>query len=107
MLRDILIIAAYIVGSFILAAWLGYLMGVYQSSREATFRRRAIKLFNKNGQGEEFLIVTGDSELVAEAYQIVVATSARAAEMSAAANNNEGIALDDRTEEKQDTDRSR
>lgn len=105
-MEKVFIVLGYIVGSFVLAQWLGYVAGLYQARREATFRKRAVKLFTQNGQGEEFLIVTGDGELVAEAYQIIVATSARAQRMAEQTPKNEGIALDDRPTEEQDTDRS-
>jgi len=106
-LKDILIVLAYIGGTFLLAAWLGWLTGFYQATREATFRRRALKLFGSGGKTEEFFIASGDSELVEEIYRVVVATTARVEEQQAAQSetNREGIAIDDRQAE-QDTNRS-
>lgn len=89
--------------AFLAAMWFGWLAGIYQAAREASFRRRAIKLMSRKGQAEEFLIVSGEATLVSELYQVVIATTARARDIQAAKANNEGVAIDDRQDE-QNTD---
>lgn len=81
-----------------LAMWFGRLAGIYQASRESSFRRRALKLYGKNGQLEEFLIVSGDATIVEQLYEVVVATTKRAEEIAfekAAENEPIGIANDE------------
>lgn len=105
-MKIVLIIIACSIGAVVAAMFFGRLAGIYQAHREASFRRRAIKLMGVKGQAEEFLLISGDATLVSELYQVVVATTARARDIQAAKANNEGVALDDRqSEEEQDTDR--
>lgn len=107
--KTLIIIVATILAtllSLLAAAWLGWISGVYEGSKEASFQKRALTLLAANGQAQEFLILSGEEALVRELYRVVVATTTRVEEMQAAkptTNANEGIALND-TE--QDTNRS-
>lgn len=108
MLKWIITVIVYAVLTIALAAFLGWIAGIYQASREASFRRRALKLFGSGGKTEEFFIASGDSELVEEIYRVVIATTARVEERQAAqseTNIDEGIAIDDKPTE-QNTNRS-
>ena len=106
MLKIALLIVVCSIGAVIAAMFFGFLAGVYQAHREVQFRRRALRLLTQNGQGEEFIILSGDSEIVQQVYQVAIATTRRVQEERERATNNEGIAIDDRSKEEQNTDRS-
>jgi hypothetical protein len=91
--------------SVVAAVFFGWIAGLFQATKESTFRLRALQLFGTRGKTDEFLIVSGDPELVKEVYRVVVATTARVedARDRAANNTDGGIGID---ETEQNTDRS-
>lgn len=105
LLQQILIGVICVIVAPLVAAMLGWLLGIMQASREASFRRRALKLYRRDGQIEEFLILSGEPALVQHLFQIVVATSIKASEIAVeTAKRNEGIKINDDNEENDEQD---
>lgn len=102
----ILRIIAAAIFAVMIAAGAGILSAVYAANKESSYRKRAIKLFGRNGEAEEFIILSGTPDAVGEVYQLVVATSRRAEEISIERQmESRGIPIND-TKAKQDTDGS-